>query len=285
MKSILVTGSSGFIGRNVLPYMKKRYNVSAPSRSELDLSDAQAVMNYLEKQQFDAVVHLANPTGHNPVDSHTELFERSLMVFLSLERCIHFCGKIIYIGSGAEYGKHRAISSISEEEFGIELPRDPYGLSRYAMSKLAEKQNNIVNLRLFACCGSGDPSHKLIPHIVKCINSEGIVRLNQDVWFDFIFVNDIPPVLVHFIENTALHKAYNLCSGSRILISSIAETIRKQMCSSIEIVFQKDGLNFEYTGSNERLRSEITDWNPRPMSEAIKEILLQDEFEDGKKIY
>jgi hypothetical protein len=47
---------------------------------------------------------------------------------------------MIYIGSGAEYGKHRAIVNAAEDAFGQELPRDAYGLSRYLMSEIAVRQ-------------------------------------------------------------------------------------------------------------------------------------------------
>ena len=273
MKTILLTGASGFIGRNLLPLLRETYDVFAPSRQELDLLDADAVRRYLQKGQFDAVIHLAGPTGHNPQDSQNELFERSLRVFSSLEHCSGLYGKMIYLGSGAEYGKHRPISMISEEEFGNELPRDAYGLSRFLMSRLGEKRNNIVNLRLFACCGPGDMPHKLIPSIITCIKEKKNIELRQDVWFDYIFVKDILPVLQHLIEYPAKFKAYNLCSGERIKISSIAEEIKRQMGLNSGIIFQKDGLNLEYTGSNLRLRSELPHWKLHSINFAVSEIL------------
>ena len=274
MKSILLTGASGFIGQNILPLIREFYHVSAPTRLELNLLDSDAVRKYLKKGHFDAVVHLANPTGHNLMDSKTELFERSLRVFTSLEHCVDLYGKMIYVGSGAEYGKHRDISMITEAEFVVELPKDAYGLSRYLMSNLAKQHDNIINLRLFACYGPSDSPHKLIPSIMNCINKGTNIELRQDAWFDFLYVNDVLPVITHFLENHAKYKVYNLCSGKRELISTIADEVRKQMNSNAKIVFQKDGLNLEYTASNYRLRNEIPNYSPRSISEGIKSLLL-----------
>ena len=256
--------------------MKERYNIAAPARAELDLLDADAVRQYLRCGAFDVIIHLASPTGQNPLDVKAEIFERSLRVFLALEHCAGSYGKMIYLGSGAEYGKHRNISMISEEAFGEELPKDPYGLSRYLMSKLAEKHDNIVNLRLFACCGPSDPPYKLIPHIINCIKEKKTIELHQDVWFDFLYVEDFLPVLMHFVEHPAKFKAYNLCSGNRTKISSIAEEICQQTGSSASIVFKKEGLNFEYTGSNARIRKELPHWEPRSISMSVKEILKKE---------
>jgi len=277
MKTIMLTGSTGFVGRNLLPLLNKSYSVYTPTRKELDLYDANAIRKYIKNNQFDVVLHFANPTGHNPLDLQQGLFETSLRVFMSIMQCADLCGKIVYLGSGAEYGKHRDISSISEDSFGEVLPEDSYGLSRYIMSKIAVKHDNVINLRLFACCGPGDPPHKLIPHIINCIKTENSINLNQNVWFDFLYVLDIFPVLVHFIENPAKYKNYNLCSGERILISEIANQVRKQMGSIKEILFNKEGLNLEYTGSNARLKSEIPNWKPHSINESIKEILKIEE--------
>ena len=276
MKTVLITGSTGFIGRNIILPLREKYNVSAPPRSDLDLLDADAVRRYLDKGKFDAVVHLANPTGHNPLDPQIEIFERSLRVFSTLEHCSGLYGKMIYLGSGAEYGKHRDISMISESEFGVELPRDSYGLSRYLMSQLAERHDNIINMRLFACYGSGDPPHKLIPYIIKCISENGTIELKQNVWFDFLYVEDILTVVLHFIENPAKFQTYNICSGERVKISSVAAEVRRQMGANSDIKFQSEGFNFEYTASNARLQAELPQWCPRPINDGINEILIRE---------
>lgn len=273
MKRVLLLGGTGFIGRNVLPQLCERYGVVSPARTELDLLDVTVARRYMERGRFDAVVHLATPTAHNPLDKLEDLFSRSLRIFASLAHCSDLYDRMIYIGSGAEYGKHRTIANISEIEYGKELPRDDYGLSRYIMSELAQKRGNIVNLRLFGCCGYGDPPHKLIPYAISCIKANQPIELRQNTMFDFLYVKDIAPVLLHFVENRAKDNAYNLCSGTPVLTGDIAAEARRQMESDAPIEFENDGLGLEYTGSNERLRAEMPDWKPRTIPESIKEIL------------
>lgn len=273
MRNILLLGSSGFIGRNVSQYFARRYNISLPTRKKLDLLDADAVYTYLKKGKFDVVINLATPTGQNDLDKLNEIFERSLRVFINLTHCSDFYGKMIYIGSGAEYGKHRTIINIEENEFGIELPRDPYGLSRYIMNDISAGSNNIYNLRLFGCYGTGDPSFKLIPHVLSCIREGRSIELKQNTLFDFLYVKDVIPVIEYFIENEPKHRAYNLCSGTKIFISEIAAEVRQQMNSNLPIVFKQDGFGFEYTGSNKRLCLEMPKWYPRMISEGIKELI------------
>ena len=272
MKRILLTGSTGFIGRNIAPLLRRTYEVFSPDRNELDLLDSEAVRSYIAREQFDAIIHLGNPTAQNPLDPLDELFERSMRVFSSLEYCAGLYGKMIYLGSGAEYGKHRAIAA-SEDNFGEALPRDSYGLSRHLMSRIAATHENIVNLRLFGCYGPHDPPYKLMQHIIACIREGKVIDLNRDAWFDFLYVEDIFPILVHFIENNPKIRVYNLCSGERVKISSVAEEIMFQMKVNLPIVFKLDGMGLEYTGSNSRLLNEAPYWKPRSLREGIKKVL------------
>lgn len=272
-KKLVFFGSTGFLGGNIVSTFYNRYEIYAPPRSELNLLDSRSVINYLRDGNFDIIIHLANPTAQNPLDRYDELFERSLRVFTNLSFCSDLYGKMIYIGSGAEYGKHREIVNISENEFGKELPQDPYGLSRYIMSELAEKNNNIYNLRLFGCYGIGDTPFKLIPHIINCIRERKRIQLKKNTLFDFLYVKDIVPVIEHFIENEPKYKIYNLCSGYPILIGDIAKEVRRQMGSYLPIVFKQEGYGLEYTGNNKRLLSEMKNWNPRSIREGIKEII------------
>jgi GDP-L-fucose synthase len=274
MKRLLLTGASGFIGRNVFPILQKKgYDIVAPLRRELDLLDADTVRRFVEQGQFDVVLHLANPTGHNPQDKTEELFERSIRVFIGLISCAEFYEKMIYIGSGAEYGKHRPLVQICEDSLGEELPRDAYGLSRYVMNELAEGYSNIINMRLFACYGPGDPKHKLVPSVIEQVQRGDTVVLRQDCFFDYLYVTDIADVLVHFIEHDNRHKNYNLCSGKRVQIKTIAEEVSCQMGVKAAIKCEKGGFNNEYTGSNERLLAEMPEWRPKTMNNSIKNIL------------
>jgi len=55
---ILVTGASGFIGRNIVEYLSSRnHSVLLPTHHELDLMDEHSVRKYLANQGIDVVIH------------------------------------------------------------------------------------------------------------------------------------------------------------------------------------------------------------------------------------
>ena len=64
MRRLFLTGGNGMVGRNLreAPGIEE-WHVLAPSRSQLDLLDAQAVRDWLERHRPDAVVHAAGVVG------------------------------------------------------------------------------------------------------------------------------------------------------------------------------------------------------------------------------
>ena len=69
-------------------------------------------------------------------------------------------------------------------------------------------------------------------------------------------VFDLAKILDYFIEHIPKYKDYNLCSGETYLLSEIADMVKEEMKSNLEIKILSSGLNNEYTASNERLLNE-----------------------------
>ena len=67
-KTVLVTGAHGFVGTNLmnlLSHMQKTipFDVLAPARQELDLTNEVAVSDYFEQHKPNIVLHLAGKVG------------------------------------------------------------------------------------------------------------------------------------------------------------------------------------------------------------------------------
>lgn len=68
MKTILITGASGFLGKNLMSLIDKkqmssRYNFLTPSSKELNLLDGSSVISYFRKHKPDAIIHAAAICG------------------------------------------------------------------------------------------------------------------------------------------------------------------------------------------------------------------------------
>lgn len=61
---VLLTGGTGMVGRNVLEHVKAReFEVLAPGRAELDLTNYESVQQYVAHHRPDAIIHAAGRVG------------------------------------------------------------------------------------------------------------------------------------------------------------------------------------------------------------------------------
>ena len=259
MKRILLTGGTGFVGKNILPLLREKYEVDAPTRQELDLKDSQAVAEYVKNGNYDVVIQSANP---NPVknaacDKSETMFEDSMRIFMNFYNIRQYCGKLIYFGSGAEYDKSREICSITEERMNESIPKDIYGLSKMYMNELARNSENVYNVRIFGCYGPYDHESKFLTHVIRCCLRNEDITIRQNCKFDYMQVFDLAKAIECIVEGTPKYHDYNVCSGVVVSLKEIAEKIREHMGCNNQISVLQDGWNREYTASNARFMEEF----------------------------
>ena len=64
MQKLLITGSNGMVGKNIVEFEKsKNYTLLTPSSKELNLLDRNSVDEYLKKNKPDIVIHCAGRVG------------------------------------------------------------------------------------------------------------------------------------------------------------------------------------------------------------------------------
>lgn len=271
MKRVLLTGGSGFIGRNIKPILEKNTILFAPTRNELDLKNELAVREYIKNNNIEIVIHAANPNPvKNSLDKPESMFEDSIRVFLNLYHAEDLYERMYTLGSGAEYDKSKDISLIKEEEQGRSVPYDTYGLIKYTIDKIIAGSNKQYNLRIFACYGPTDHESKFITHCIRCCLRKEDITIRQDCYFDYMQVTDLANILVYFINHEPKFHSYNVCTGTRVLLSEIAHIVQEEMNIDNRIIVLKEGLNKEYTGDNSRLVDEIGNYNFIGLREGIR---------------
>jgi len=275
MKKVLITGSSGFVGRNIFPYLAQKYNVFALSRTDIDLMNQKEVERYLSNNEFDCVIHLANPSpGRYSMERQSEIVGDSMRLFLNFFSCRHLFGKMIYTGSGAEYNKLYDISCVKEEKCLDSIPYDGYGLAKYMMNQMALGSRNVYNLRVFGCYGPTDHESKFITHCIRSNFLNLPITIRKDCYFDYLHVNDLAQIITWAVETDMKYHDYNACSGKKILLSEIAQVVNQIMGVNREInVIDKDGLENEYTGDNSRLIEESHICFRFPIEKGIKDLI------------
>ena len=251
MKNILLTGSGGFIGTHVKEFLSGKFNLFTPRSYQLNLLDKNAVTNYAKENNINFIIHAAScGVRISPDATIEEVSKPNIEMF---ENLADLNIPMITFGSGAEYDKSRPLHKIKEENFGENIPQDPYGYSKYVISKKAEKRNDILNLRIFGIYGTKEDKSRVTSCIVNDNLAHRPILLNQNVVFDFIYIDDLCKIVEYFIKNETNENFINVTPTKSIEIVELAKMVNEFSDFKSEIIVKKEGLNKEYTGDNSKL--------------------------------
>lgn len=274
--NILITGGSGFIGRNLKKQLNSKYRITAPSSGEFNLLDATAVEEYLKKNSFDIIIHSAtwNATNNSPKDKSKAL-EKNLRMFFNIARCDICYGKMIYYGSGAEYDRDHWMPRMKEDYFDTNVPTDDYGFSKYIMAKHASHSKNIYNLRLFGVFGKyEDWEIRFISNACCKAMWDLPITIRQNVYFDYLYIDDLVKITEWFIENESKDRCYNVCTGSSLDLVTLAKKVLNISEKNLDIKIAREGLGNEYSGDNSNLLKEIGGYSFCDIDKSINELHL-----------
>jgi nucleoside-diphosphate-sugar epimerase len=208
---VLVTGSTGFIGRALCPLLEARGHVvrrmqrqpGALGTMVLDLETALADPLRLDDalDGVDAVVHLAwgfasNLFRDDPVHTTVNLAFTRLLVDRVAERPgVRWVGA----GSQAEYGRQEVVLRPDTPT----TPSNAYGAAKcaagdYALARLPERA---AWARVLTAYGPGDDPNKFIPYLLSQYGSgqEAVMSPGAQRW-DFLFVTDAAAAFADLLE-------------------------------------------------------------------------------------
>lgn len=261
-KKILITGANGFIGKNLKETFEKlteSYETACPARKELDLLNTEAVEAYLKNHRFDIVIHAANTNDFkNQCVTKYDALDGNLRMFFNLERCRKLYGRMYYFGSGMEYDSEHYVPEMEEAYFGLHVPKQPYGFSKYVMSKACGQAGNIYDLRLFGVYGKYEEWERRFISNAICRALMGMdITIQKNVYFDYLWVEDLCRILLWFVEHEPVHKHYNVCRGIKTDLYSLGCMVRQILDIDCKILVAKPGWKPEYTGNSARLMDEM----------------------------
>lgn len=248
---LLILGATGFIGRNLSEQLDTcKYDVLTPSRQQLNLLDFHSVKQYLKETTPDVIINCT--VNINSV-------HENMQVFCNLEANCQYFGKMLHIGSGAEYDARHYIAYISEDYFGQSVPVDTYGLSKYCIGKIIDNSSKpIYNLRVFGIFGKyEDYTRRFISNNLLNVIYGRQITVNQNSIFDYLYINDFVKIIDSIIDHKLKFKSYNLCTGQPVELVQLAQYIKNVTQTPNDIKVVNSAIKATYLGDNRRLLHEL----------------------------
>ncbi len=289
-KKVLITGGTGFIGRQVVDILiEKGYEVHslvyppfAPEKEglvqyEMNLMDSQAVNAFLKEHHFENLIHLAWYVG--PKCHVADVNLDWTLATLQLLKSFKENGGKRFVGAGTISEYEYKYGYLVEDQTPTS-PQTLYGESKnsiYKMAKVYCKQNGIAFKwpRIFNLYGPAEKSARLMPSVINsCLKGEDVKVSDCLKFQDYLHVKDTAAGIVSVFESE-IEGAVNICSGKPVQLRVIVEKIAQLtgfngniLWGAVPAAFGDDIV----VGNNEKLKS--TGWVQKySLEEGLKETI------------
>ncbi len=292
---LLVTGASGFIGRNVLLRAPRDWEITAVyHQTELadflrsrgianvrpvrcDLARPEAVRSNLTSLgKWDACLYLAangDPTRSESVPAWD--LESNTLALLNLMDAVSI-GHLVYVSSGAVYdGLRGPVSPASPV-----APVLPYAISKLASERYirfyAERRGSLeyyTVVRFFGAYGPYEPSRKITTRLITDLGLEGkrtfTLRGDGKNLIDFMYVDDAVDGFLALVRAPG-RQVIDFPSGSPTTLDELVQAAAEALNVAVEIRHQGHTAEYISFYSTDRTMSDTFGVKPLiPLREGL----------------
>ena len=287
---VVVTGASGFIGRNVLLRAPRDwaivavYNQStdfeafiakhglsqvAPVRCNLlDRGDVEALSKRIGGAT-DAVLYLA--ANGDPAVSAREprmdLEQNTVALVTFLERCT--AAHVVYLSSGAVYD---GLVGMVNPQIPVS-PRLPYAISKLACEQyvryFAEHRQTIgsyINVRFFGAYGPYEAERKITTRWLVAMSAgqrEFVVRGDGGNLIDFMYVDDAVDGLLTLLQSGGASMTVDFASGTPVSVKAVVEAMARVVDAKVTIRHEGTVPEYIQFRTNDRTMHDRFGFTPR----------------------
>lgn len=269
---ILLTGSGGFIGKNLKSYLQDKFELLTPRSYELDLTNSNAVAEYFRANDIDFVIHCGSIGGARGIQDKDTTIEDNLAMVENILSNKKASAKVILFGSGAMYDKARNLHKVKEVQIGEVVPNDLYGKSKLLISEKIKNRQDVLMLNIFACYGYGEKENRFPSYAINQVLHGEDIEINQNVVFDYLFVEDMEKIVEHFVNHFPSDRVINITPTESISLLEIAEIVNTFGEEKVDIRIKNEILNNEYTGDNSLLLKNYSKLKFTDIREGLKKL-------------
>ena len=247
---ILLTGSNGMVGKNILEISALHsHQFLSPSSQELNLLNYDNVQSYIQKHQPDMVIHAAGIVGGIQANmaSPVKFLVENMQIGLNILNAAKACAvkKFINLSSSCMYPRDAA-NPLSEElilKGELEPTNEGYALAKITSTRLCEyihKEDasylykTIIPCNLYGRHDKFDPKNShMIPAVIRKIAEAKKHHLAEiDIWGDgearreFMYAEDLADFIFYAIEHfSVMPQNLNVGLGTDFTINEYYQTV------------------------------------------------------------
>ena len=243
MKTILIIGSSGFIGKRLKKKLSNKYNLICPSSKRgFDISDFKK-LNLLLSKNIDIVINLSGQ-----ISTKTNLLKTISIGNKNIIKSLQDKNKpiVYYISTTLVYGYS---PKLLDEQSSVN-PVSNYAKIKlksemaYSLSKLNYKILRLSNVY-------NHDKNNFINSIINSINQPRELFINNiNSYRNYIFIDDAVEIIKKIIETDLKFKVYNI-GHENLSIKKIISFIEKKYNSKIQYIDKKINIKLD---SSHRLK-------------------------------
>lgn len=250
---IFLTGGNGMLGRAFLRIAGEQFpdlEIIAPSRAELDLTNANSVREFYSDTEIDMVIHGAAKVGGitaniaEPVD----FLVQNLRINDNVIMGAHNAGieQLLFFGSSCMYPKDYRQPLVETDILAapLEPTNEGYALSKITAGKLCEyiSQDDKRDYKTVVPCnlfGTEDHFGSVASHLIAAVVTKLVDAVDDgaqtvNIWGsgqarrEFLFVDDLVWFLLNNIDTITSFPAYlNLGFGTDLTVDEYYKTVAK----------------------------------------------------------
>lgn len=267
MKSILVTGANGFIGRHLVQSLAATdVDVRVLNRSSGDICHSET---WAQLPSSNLVIHLAAQSGVLESWECTTDFVRTncLGITYALEYCRRHHAKLIFLSSYM-YGD---VGSMPIDETAPVCTKNPYALTKQFSEDLCELYSANFRietriLRLFNVYGPEQSEKFLIPKIVREAKTLGKVYVKDlEPRRDYVYIDDVVSAISKLINYSGPHRIFNIGTGRSHSVQDIIQMVQSLLRCPVDVTnegIRRPGEIMDSVANIDLARRELG-WDPR----------------------
>jgi len=259
MKKVLLTGATGFVGKNIVEKLKINYNLIPIGSKDCDLRNQKDCEKILSEIKPDIVIHAAGTVGgigankDNPaIFMYENLIMGNNIIHQSM---LNNVSKFILLGTVCSYPKYTQVP-FKESELWNGYPEEtnaPYGIAKKTLMKLIETYNeqygfNGINLIPVNMYGAYDHFNLTTSHVIPALilkvqkaltNKEKFITIwgTGQVSREFLFAPDCADAIELALLKDVPPSPINIGTGKEIKIYELIKLICDIMGYNGEIVY------------------------------------------------